>query len=102
MLKVSVDDFRSKDTYLEFLKTRSREIRDQIEAVRSEQRNWFVVNTIFSGLFSFVGVSAKSQGLQSGMFVASALSGIAALISAYNCQQLTELLQRLERSGYLV
>ncbi|CAF1135444.1 unnamed protein product [Adineta ricciae] len=102
LLKMDPSDFATLEKHIEHITKRTKEIRDQIIALKEQQ--------LYSGVYKAVGAIALapiayftgSSVLMTSMTAASLGTGLASIINFYNCYELGQMIKQLEQNGLIV
>ncbi len=102
LLNTKEDIFKSRDLYLQHIFKRTNQIRNQVIHFKSEQKYKTIWKTITAFVFGLIGYSTSNPTLKPMAYASAGITGVGAIINGYNWGELQALVNRLEKTGYIV
>ncbi|CAF1250230.1 unnamed protein product [Adineta steineri] len=101
ILKTDPSIFVTSDAYLKFIGTGSSEIRKEIVELTADLQHKGILKAAFAVGAGILGYFTEYLPLKIGLFAAAGGSAIAADMEFRSCYELDQLLELLDRRGYL-
>lgn len=102
LMNTPASDFITAEVYLKHIFKQTNIIRNHVVQIKSWQTQKTIFKAIMSVIFGWLGWSTKDPVLTWSSYIASVASGTAAAINTYNWYELNKLVDKLDKSGYIV